>query len=163
MNYISIYLNFCLDKGDHLRLSSQDKGKRFNNLMHLFNEEALTKCYQELDVNRAVGTDGMDKSSYSLNLTENIRELVKKLKNMVYKPGNILEVKIPKEGSPGKYRTLGISNFEDKLCQKMMKKVLENIYEPLFLKCSYGFRAGIGCHDAVGSFLNIFMKMRLRA
>ncbi len=31
----------------------------------------------------------------------------------------------------------------------MMKKVLENIYEPLFLKCSYGFRAGIGCHDAV--------------
>lgn len=130
-------------------LSSQDKGKRFNNLMHLFNEEALTKCYQELDVNRAVGTDGMDKSSYSLNLTENIRELVKKLKNMVYKPGNILEVKIPKEGSPGKYRSLGISNFEDKLCQKMMKKVLENIYEPLFLKCSYGFRAGIGCHDAV--------------
>ncbi|WP_425364150.1 reverse transcriptase domain-containing protein [Candidatus Tisiphia endosymbiont of Hybos culiciformis] len=67
----------------------------------------------------------------------------------IYKPGNILEVKIPKEGSPGKYRTLGISNFEDKLCQKMMKKVLENIYEPLFLKCSYGFRAGIGCHDAV--------------
>ncbi len=91
----------------------------------------------------------MDKSNYSLNLTENIRELASKLKNMVYKPGNILEVKIPKEGSPGKYRTLGISNFEDKLCQKMMKKVLENIYEPLFLKCSYGFRAGIGCHDAV--------------
>lgn len=30
-----------------------------------------------------------------------------------------------------------------------MKKVLENIYEPLFHKCSYGFRAGIGCHDAV--------------
>jgi RNA-directed DNA polymerase len=130
-------------------LSSQDKGKRFNNLMHLFNEEALTKCYQELDAKKAVGTDGMDKSNYSLNLTENIRELVKKLKNMVYKPGNILEVKIPKEGSPGKYRTLGISNFEDKLCQKMMKKVFENIYEPLFLKCSYGFRTGIGCHDAV--------------
>lgn len=44
-------------------LSSQDKSKRFNNLMHLFNEEALTKCYQELDVRKAVGTDGMDKSS----------------------------------------------------------------------------------------------------
>ncbi|WP_425363562.1 reverse transcriptase domain-containing protein [Candidatus Tisiphia endosymbiont of Hybos culiciformis] len=130
-------------------LSSQDKDKKFNNLMHLFNEEALTKCYQELDAKKAVGTDGMDKSNYSLNLTENIRELASKLKNMVYKPGNILEVKIPKEGSPGKYRILGISNFEDKLCQKMMKKVLENIYEPLFLKCSYGFRAGIGCHDAV--------------
>ncbi|WP_425363717.1 hypothetical protein [Candidatus Tisiphia endosymbiont of Hybos culiciformis] len=71
-------------------LSSQDKDKKFNNLMHLFNEEALTKCYQELDAKKAVGTDGMDKSNYSLNLTENIRELASKLKNMVYKPGNIL-------------------------------------------------------------------------
>lgn len=68
---------------------------------------------------------------------------------MIYIPGNVLEVKIPKEGKPGKYRTLGISNFEDKICQKMMQKTLESIYEPIFLKCSYGFRVGMGCHDAL--------------
>lgn len=31
----------------------------------------------------------------------------------------------------------------------MMQKVLESIYEPLFLDCSYGFRPGRGCHDAL--------------
>ena len=130
-------------------LSSQDESKSFNNLMHLFNEDALAVCYQELDANKAIGIDGVDKAKYGSRLVENIQELVGKLKNMAYIPGDILEVKIPKEGSPGKYRTLGISNFEDKLCQKMMQKTLESIYDPIFLQCSYGFRAGIGCHDAI--------------
>ena len=31
----------------------------------------------------------------------------------------------------------------------MMQKTLESIYEPLFLDCSYGFRPGRGCHDAI--------------
>jgi group II intron reverse transcriptase/maturase len=30
-----------------------------------------------------------------------------------------------------------------------MTKVLEAIYEPLFYSCSFGFRRGIGCHDAL--------------
>src|SRR3990167_9824246 len=33
--------------------------------------------------------------------------------------------------------------------QKMIQKVLESIYEPIFLDCSYGFRRGRGCHDAI--------------
>lgn len=130
-------------------LSSQDKNKRFNNLMHLFSEDALAVCYHELDVRKATGVDGVNKTNYGLKLTENIGKLVDKLKRMAYIPGNIREVKIPKEGSNGKTRTLGISNFEDKICQKMMHKVLESIYEPIFLECSYGFRMGIGCHDAI--------------
>lgn len=130
-------------------LSSKDKGKRFNNLMHLFNEESLTVCYHELDANKAMGVDSIDKVRYGSELTENIAKLVNKLKNMTYVPGNIREVKIPKEGKPGNYRTLGISNFEDKICQKMMQKILSSIYDPIFHKSSYGFRTGIGCHDAV--------------
>lgn len=130
-------------------LSSLDKNKKFNNLMHLFNEETLKDCYHELDAKKAIGIDGVSKAKYSLRLTENIQELVGKLKNMTYIPGDILEVKIPKVGSKGKTRTLGISNFEDKICQKMTHKILESIYEPIFLGCSYGFRTGIGCHDAI--------------
>lgn len=130
-------------------LSSLDKSKSFNNLMHLFNEDVLTNCYHELDAKKAVGVDGTDKVKYGLKLKENIGELVEKLKGMAYIPGDILKVKIPKEGNSGKTRTLGISNFEDKICQKMMHKVLESIYDPIFLKCSYGFRSGIGCHDAI--------------
>lgn len=130
-------------------LSSKDKSKRFNNLMHLFNEESLISCYQELDGKKAIGLDKVSKADYGEKLQENILSLVTRMKSMSYRPGNIKEVKIPKEGCPGKYRTLGISNFEDKIVQKMMQKVLEAVYDPLFLEGSYGFRPGIGCHDAL--------------
>lgn len=130
-------------------LSSLDKSKKFDNLMHLFNEESLKLCYQELDGKRALGLDNVSKAEYGENLQENIAGFVKNLKSMSYKPGNVREVKIPKIGSPGKTRTLGISNFEDKIVQKMMHKVLESIYEPIFLESSYGFRPGRGCHDAI--------------
>ena len=130
-------------------LSSQDKSKKFNSLMHLFNEESLTVCYHELDEKKAIGIDGTSKADYGEKLQENIQNLVARMKRMGYRPGNIKEVKIPKEGCPGKTRTLGISNFEDKIIQKMMQKILESIYDPIFLKCSYGFRPGMGCHDAI--------------
>ncbi len=68
---------------------------------------------------------------------------------MAYTPGPVRQVLIPKEGKPGATRPLGISNFEDKIVQRMMHKVLESIYEPLFHENSYGFRPGRSCHDAV--------------
>ena len=125
-------------------LSSQDSDKKFDCLMHLFNKESLTSCFHQLDKNKAVGIDGIDKASYGKNLDGNIQGLLKRMKDMAYRPGPVREVLIAKEGKPGATRSLGISNLEDKIVQGMMQKVLESIYEPLFLECSYGFRPGIG-------------------
>jgi group II intron reverse transcriptase/maturase len=130
-------------------LSARDKDKVFNNLMHLFNEESLKACYYELDGRKAVGADGVTKEQYGEQLDANLKVLVGKLKSLSYRPGDIRVVNIPKEGQPNATRPLGISNFEDRLVQMMMHKVLESIYEPNFLDCSYGFRPGRGCHDAV--------------
>jgi group II intron reverse transcriptase/maturase len=122
--------------------------------MHLFNEESLNKCFYELDRKKAVGIDGVSKDGYEIKLQENIQNLVAKMKKMAYRPGNIRKVEIPKEGSKDKTRSLGISNFEDKIIQKMMQKVLESIYDPIFSNKSYGFRPGIGCHDAIRDLSN---------
>ncbi|RZB31774.1 MAG: hypothetical protein SRB1_01393 [Desulfobacteraceae bacterium Eth-SRB1] len=46
-------------------------------------------------------------------------------------------------------RPLGIGNFEDKIVQKGVQKILEAIYEPLFWNSSYGLRPKLGCHDAL--------------
>ena len=73
------------------------------------------------------------------------------MRRMAYRPGAVRKVRIPKEGSPGKTRPLGIRNCEDKLVQRMTQSVLESIYEPLFLDGSFGFRPGRGCHDAIRS------------
>jgi retron-type reverse transcriptase len=53
------------------------------------------------------------------------------------------------ECSPGKTQSLGISNLEDKLVQMMTQRVVESIYDPIFLDYSYGFRPGRSCHDAI--------------
>lgn len=135
-------------------LSGRDSGKVFNNLMHLYNPESLMDCYRELDGKKAVGADGVSKAEYGATLSENLQSLIARMKRMAYRPGPVREVLIPKPDKLGATRPLGISNLEDKLVQKMTQKVLESIYEPLFLDCSYGFRPGRGCHDAIRALRN---------
>ena len=45
-------------------------------------------------------------------------------------PGPVMEVKIPKDGKPGAYRPIGISNLEDKIVQKQTAKILESDSTP---------------------------------
>lgn len=130
-------------------LSASDPHKRFDCLMHHFTVESLAACFHELDGKKAVGMDGVTKQAYGENLEENLRDLVERMKRMAYRPQPVREVRIPKEGKPGATRPLAISVLEDKIVQKMMQKVLESVYEPLFLDCSFGFRPGRSCHDAI--------------
>jgi RNA-directed DNA polymerase len=129
--------------------SKQDPKAEFHCLMHHFDFVALIHCFEQLDGKKAVGIDGVDKKSYGKELFGNIERLIQNLKDMAYHPGPVREVLIPKEGKPGAVRPLGISNFEDKIVQKRVQEILESIYEPLFMECSYGFRPGRGCHDAI--------------
>lgn len=122
---------------------------KFGNLMHLYNEESLKACLHELDGKKAVGPDGIRKEDYERDLDRNIADLVGRMKRMAYRPAPVRQALIPKEGKPGETRPLGISNIEDKIVQNMTRKILESIYEPLFLSCSYGFRPGRGPHDAI--------------
>ncbi len=130
-------------------MSGRDKHKQFNCLMHHINETSLRECFYQLSGDRAAGADGITKADYATNLDENLKALIGRMKRMAYRPGPVRRALIPKEGKPNATRPLGISNFEDKIVQKMIQRILESIYEPLFLGCSYGFRPGRGCHDAI--------------
>jgi RNA-directed DNA polymerase len=143
-------------------LSQRNPDKKFESLMHLFNRESLTECFHSLDKNKAVGIDGISKANYANDLEENIHKLITKMKNMAYRPAPVREVLIPKEGKPGATRPLGISNLEDKIIQSQMQKILESIYEPLFLDCSYGFRPGRGCHDAIRNLHQYLYKNEIQ-
>jgi RNA-directed DNA polymerase len=39
--------------------------------------------------------------------------------------------------------------MEDKIVQELIRRILEAIYEPVFIDTSYGFRPGRSCHDAL--------------
>lgn len=130
-------------------LSAKNPDQVYHSLMHHFNGDSLRRCFDKLDGRKAIGVDGISKTTYGENLSTNLKDLITRMKRMTYRPGPVREVRVPKEGKKGATRPLGISNFEDKLIQKRMQEVLESIYEPLFLDCSYGFRPGKSCHDAV--------------
>jgi len=117
--------------------------------MRLFNVGSLRSCFEQLDGKKAIGVDKITKERYGEKLQENLEDLISRMKQMAYRPGPVKEVLIPKEGKSGATRSLGISNFEDKIIQKKMQEILESIYDPMFLPCSYGFRAGKSCHDAI--------------
>ncbi len=121
----------------------------FTHVIHHFNVESLRACFHELDGKKAIGSDGIDKENYGKHLEMNLQNLTERMKRMAYIPGSVRQVLIPKEGKAGATRPLGISNFEDKLIQKMMQKILESVYEPLFYENSYGFRPKRSCHDAI--------------
>ena len=131
------------------QLSAADPQMVFRQLMHHFTKDRLGHCYQSLSGRAASGIDGVTKKDYGRNLQENLDDLWKRLKAMAYRPCPARQVMIPKEGKKGATRPLGIGNFEDKIVHKGIQNLLEAIYEPLFLDCSYGFRPKRGCHDAI--------------
>ena len=118
------------------KLSASDRHKRFDSLMHLFNEESLAACFHALDGRKAVGVDGVRKAEYGKHLESTLEELIVRMKRMGYRPGPVRQVLIPKGDKAGAMRPLGISNFEDKLVQGVMRQVLESIYEKMFLSGS---------------------------
>lgn len=131
----------------------------FTSLYHLLNEELLLQCHRELNGRKAVGIDETTKEEYSRNLEENIRNLVKRLKNKSYKPKPTLRVYIPKAN--GKKRPLGIAAYEDKIVQLGLKKILEAVYEPKFKDNMYGFRPGRSCHMAIKEICVSIVRKRI--
>ncbi len=119
----------------------------FHNLGHVLTEELLHKAYEQLEAKKAVGIDKVDKETYGQALTENINILMKKIRRRQYRHQASRIVEIPKED--GSTRPLAISCFEDKIVEWAVSKILEQIYEPVFMPCSYGFRPRRNCHDAL--------------
>lgn len=127
--------------------------------MHYVNRETLIKQHDRQQVNKASGIDGITKEEYDKNLSSNIDNLLDRMKKFSYKPKPVRKTYIPK--SNGKLRGLGIPCYEDKLVQGAMADVLNEIYENIFLKCSYGFRPRRNCHQAISQINWLLMTKKV--
>lgn len=127
--------------------AKRDPQKRFMSLAHLIDEGALQRAYGRIRKNAAVGVDGITKEQYGEGLETKLRDLHQRLRNKRWRHQPIRRVHIPKE--QGKTRPIGISSVEDKVVQEAVREVLEAVYEPIFMECSFGFRPGRGAHDAL--------------
>lgn len=129
------------------QIAKERPNEIFTSVYHLINYELLKECFEELDGNKATGLDKVTKGEYYYNLEENLKNLVERLKTMSYKPSPARKVNIPKAN--GKLRGLAIANFEDKIVQLAVKKIVEAIFEPKFTDNMFGFRPNKSCHDAL--------------
>jgi RNA-directed DNA polymerase len=128
----------------------------FTALMHHFTVDNLRACFEALDGTKAPGVDGITKATYGQHLERHLHTLHTKLHQMSYRPHPVRRVEIPKED--GTTRPLGISCTEDKIVQDLARRLLEAIYEPVFMETSYGFRPGRSCHDALRWFNHEVMQ-----
>ena len=123
------------------------RGDKIVNIMRFVNKETLKLQHDKQQRGKAVGIDGIDKEAYMYELHENLTNLEQRLKTLSYRPKPVKRTYIPKLN--GKLRPLGIPSYEDRLVQGTMSELLEAVYEPKFLECSYGFRPGRNCHGAI--------------
>lgn len=105
----------------------------------------LLLAYSSLKNKKGYG--GVDNIPINNVTLAGIIELAEKLRNKSYKPKPTKRVFIPKANE--KMRFLGIVSSEDKIVQQGIKVILDEIYEPKFLNCSFGFRPERSCHSAL--------------
>ena len=146
---------------DYTKIAEQlGKHKTVQGLMRYINKENLIKQHKEQEKKKATGVDEVNKVEYDENLDRNLERLIKDMKTFSYKPQPVRRTYIPKANSD-KLRPLGIPAYEDKLVQGAFAEVLEEIYERIFLDCSYGFRPERDCHKAIKELDNIIMRKKI--
>ncbi len=140
------------------RAKAYPKGVQ-NNLVHYFTVENLRLAYGEIEGSKAVGSDGITKKKYGENLDENLENLHQQMRKMAYRPADAKLILIPKP--EGRSRPIAISNFEDKLVQKVMANVLTALYDQTFHRFSFGFRPKRNAHGAIGYLYNKLRRHNL--
>lgn len=136
------------------RWSAADAGRRFDDVFNLVADPAfLVMAWTRVRGNKGSRTAGVDwQTAQSIESSmagaagflEQVREQVKA---RAFTPVPVRQRMIPKAG--GKLRKLGIPTIADRVVQAALKLVLEPIFEADFLSCSYGFRPGRRCQDAI--------------
>jgi len=102
------------------------------------------------DVRERKGAPGMDRVSvkrWRRNWEERLVGLRRAVMSNTYKPAPLKRFRVRK--SSGGWRTLSCLTVTDKVLQRATLNILDALFDPLFLGCSYGYRKGRSTADAV--------------
>lgn len=128
-------------------------------LTHHIDMDWLREAHRLTRKNGAAGVDGQTAKQYAERLDDNLSSLLNRAKSGTYRAPPVRRVYIPK-GNGKELRPLGIPTFEDKVLQRAVAMVLQDVYEQDFLDCSYGFRPGRSPHQALDALREQLMARR---
>jgi RNA-directed DNA polymerase len=130
------------------RAVRKDREQRFTALFHhVYSIDMLREAYYGVKRSAAPGIDGESWQAYGERLEENLQDLSDRLKRGAYRAKPVKRSRIPKPD--GRQRPIGLPVLEDKIVQRAMVAVLNEIYEQEFLGFSYGFRPQRNPHNAL--------------
>lgn len=96
---------------------------------------------------RSVGSDGISLAEFERDLPAQLNTLQDMLLKERYEPTTPDYFTIPKRS--GGQRGIGVLTVRDRVAQRAAQHIIEPIWEPLFLNCSYGYRPGISPLHAI--------------
>jgi group II intron reverse transcriptase/maturase len=130
----------------------RERGKRGLQLedvyRQLYNPDLYLRAYGNIYSNDGANTPGITKETIDGMSMAQINTIIDALRQERYRWTPVRRTYILKKN--GKKRPLGIPTWSDKLLQEVIRSIFEAYYEPQFSEQSHGFRAGRGCHTALG-------------
>jgi retron-type reverse transcriptase len=126
---------------EHLnKLAKEDPTRRFNRLYRLLRQEQFLMLAKErIARNKGANTPGVDGQIMADITPEDITQLSQELASNTYQPQPVQRRYISKRHSD-KLRPLGIPCARDKIVQSGVALILNALYEPVFRRCSHGYR-----------------------
>ncbi|HEX6506756.1 MAG TPA: group II intron reverse transcriptase/maturase [Chloroflexota bacterium] len=116
----------------------------------VYQRKNLEIAWEQVRANRGSGgVDGESLETFGAQLDRQLDRLHTELRQNTYRPQPVRQVRIPKAGKPGEFRTLGIPTIYDRVCQQALLNRLEPIFEPVFDEANFGYRRGRSTKDAL--------------
>ena len=139
------------------KVAKERKGVKFTALFHHLTIGLLKESYYALKRNAAPGVDGVTWKEYETGLEGRLVDLLSRVHRGAYRALPSRRVYIPKPD--GRQRPLGVTTLEDKIVQRAVVTILNEIYEVDFRGFSYGFRPGRSQHQALDA-LNVAISRK---
>ena len=131
------------------------KKRKVHSLTGRIDDRLMMQAFKAVKRNRgAAGIDKVSVGMFEQNLDANLAALQRDLKKGTFTPKPLRRVFISKDAKGTKLRPLGIPAVRDRIAQEVIRRLLEPIFEPLFHDCSFGFRPGRSCHQAIERVLS---------
>ena len=128
--------------------SKIDKNWKHKELFRILRKDDIwIAAYENIKSNKSTLTPGIKKGTLDEVSLKRLEKLREKVVNESYQFKAVNEIKISKPD--GRKRPLELPTTNDKIVQEVIRMILEAIYEPCFSKQSFGFRQGLGMHDAL--------------
>lgn len=130
------------------KLSQKDKKWIHRDIFRILNKDDIwITAYEKLKKHKGALTPRNTPETMDGMSLERLKRLKREVCFGKYKFKPVKLTYIPK--ADGKRRPLGLPTTNDKIVQEVIRMILEAIYDPVFSVESFGFRAGLSCHDAL--------------